>query len=308
MTTGSPLSRIEKVLEYIHGHLDQTLSLEELAAQSCWSRWQLQRVFQSHTGQSVAQYVRELKLSLAAERVLAGKERMLDIAYELGFNSEVSFSRAFKQFFGASPREYKLRGLRVGLRNPLTKLSAGAKAHSLNMAFLQTRIEHKPAFELYGVSSLFKGLLSDTPDFATIVPETWQRFHHEAAALDISSANLVGVVDTHTQPNDESQLNYWAGIELCDISLRSAMNLSTFEASDLVCLSIPSQEYAVVSYEGDVSGFGHIVEWLICHWLPDSAYLGVEGFELEHYGKAMQLDRGEERILMEYWLPVKKKL
>lgn len=303
MTTGSPLSRIEKVLEYIHGHLDQTLSLEELAAQSCWSRWQLQRVFQSHTGQSVAQYVRELKLSLAAERVLAGKERMLDIAYELGFNSEVSFSRAFKQFFGASPREYKLRGLRVGLRNPLAKLSGGAVAHSLNTAFLQTRIEYKPAFELYGVSSPFKGLLSDAPDFATIVPETWQRFHHEVGDRDISSADLIGVVDTHIQLNDESLLNYWAGFE------RTACHEGlTIEAIEFDRLSIPSQEYAVVSYEGEVSGFGHIVEWLICHWLPDSAYLGVEGFELEHYGKALKLDNDEQSSLMEYWLPVKKKL
>ncbi|WP_076413397.1 AraC family transcriptional regulator [Shewanella sp. UCD-KL12] len=303
MTTDSPLSRIEKVLEYIHGHLDQTLSLEELAAQSCWSRWQLQRVFQSHTGQSVAQYVRELKLSLAAERVLAGKERMLDIAYELGFNSEVSFSRAFKQFFGASPREYKLRGLRVGLRNPLAKLSGDVEAHALNTAFLQTRIEHKPAFELYGVSSPFKGLLSDAPDFATIVPETWQRFHHEVGGLDISSADLIGVVDTHIQLADESQLNYWAGFE------RSACHEgSNIEVIEFDRLSIPSQEYAVVSYEGEVSGFGHIVEWLICHWLPDSAYLGVEGFELEHYGKALKLDNDQPRSLMEYWLPVKKKL
>ena len=53
-------TRIERVLDYIHAHLDQPLSLEQLAEQSCWSRWQLQRVFLHETGQTVAHYVREL--------------------------------------------------------------------------------------------------------------------------------------------------------------------------------------------------------------------------------------------------------
>ena len=64
-------TRIERVLDYIHAHLDQPLSLEQLAEQSCWSRWQLQRVFLHETGQTVAHYVRELKLSLTSSPTLA---------------------------------------------------------------------------------------------------------------------------------------------------------------------------------------------------------------------------------------------
>ncbi len=41
----SSFNRICKLLDYIHAHLDQPLSLDDLAQQSCWSRWQLQRVF-----------------------------------------------------------------------------------------------------------------------------------------------------------------------------------------------------------------------------------------------------------------------
>ena len=93
--------RISRVLAYIHANLSSTLSLEDIAKQSCWSRWQLQRVFQAETGLTVANYVRELKLSQAAEELLDSKERVIDIALGLGFNSEISFSRSFKQMFGA---------------------------------------------------------------------------------------------------------------------------------------------------------------------------------------------------------------
>ena len=50
--------RIERVLIYIHEHLDQALTVESLAEKNCWSRWQFQRVFNSYTGQNVAQYIR----------------------------------------------------------------------------------------------------------------------------------------------------------------------------------------------------------------------------------------------------------
>ncbi|QFU20622.1 AraC family transcriptional regulator [Shewanella eurypsychrophilus] len=306
MSNRSPLTRIEGVLDYIHDNLDKTLSLEDLADQSCWSRWQLQRVFQSQTGLSVAQYIRELKLSLAAERVLAGQERMLDIAYELGFNSEVSFSRAFKQFFSSSPREYRQRGLRVGLRTPLAKLSKLASDYVVDNAFLQTRIEYKPSFIFYGVSSPFKGLLSDKPDFSTIVPETWHQLHKIIDAINLPEVNLLGVIDTRNEFDEVTQLNYWAGVTC--ISAQNEVDVDI----RLTRLDIPAQEYAVVSYDGAVSGFGHVVEWLICHWLPESEYVGIEGFELENYGTSSKnelLVEGEtqSRVKMEYWLPVKKK-
>ncbi len=84
--------RISRVLAYIHANLSSTLSLEDIAKQSCWSRWQLQRVFQAETGLTVANYVRELKLSQAAEELLDSKERVIDIALGLGFNSEISLA------------------------------------------------------------------------------------------------------------------------------------------------------------------------------------------------------------------------
>ncbi len=62
-------SRIQQVLNYIHQNLNQPLMLEDIAKHSCWSRWQLQRVFKQQTGGSVASYVREIKLNEAARRL-----------------------------------------------------------------------------------------------------------------------------------------------------------------------------------------------------------------------------------------------
>lgn len=108
--------RINCVLHYIDDNLHQNLNIHLLADISGWSRWQLQRVFSAHTGFSVAQYVRELRLTMAAWKLVSSSDKHLDIALVCGFESEVSFSRSFKQYFGCPPRDYRQTANFTGVR------------------------------------------------------------------------------------------------------------------------------------------------------------------------------------------------
>ena len=107
--------RISSVLQYIDLNLHKSLDVNSLAKISGWSRWQLQRVFSAHIGLNVAQYVRQLRLAIAAWKLLNSNDRQLDIALFCGFDSEVSFSRSFKQHFGCPPREYRQLGQLIGI-------------------------------------------------------------------------------------------------------------------------------------------------------------------------------------------------
>jgi len=108
--------RIFLLLGYIDKNLHRPLDVNLLAEISGWSRWQLQRVFSAHTGLSVAQYVRQLRLAIAAWKLLNTSDRQLDIALLCGFDSEVSFSRSFKQHFGCPPRDYRKIGELTGIQ------------------------------------------------------------------------------------------------------------------------------------------------------------------------------------------------
>lgn len=108
--------RIFLLLNYIDKNLHRPLDVNLLAEISGWSRWQLQRVFSAHTGLSVAQYVRQLRLGIAAWKLLNTSDRQLDIALLCGFDSEVSFSRSFKQHFGCPPRDYRQLGELTGIQ------------------------------------------------------------------------------------------------------------------------------------------------------------------------------------------------
>ena len=114
MEMNEQTQRIVLILQYIDENLQKPLDVKSLAEISGWSRWQLQRVFSAHTGLSIAQYVRQLRLAIAAWKLLNSDDRQLDIALFCGFDSEVSFSRSFKQHFGQMNCKKMLLKVRLG--------------------------------------------------------------------------------------------------------------------------------------------------------------------------------------------------
>ncbi|MCH7373190.1 MULTISPECIES: helix-turn-helix domain-containing protein [Aeromonas] len=281
----SHFTRIERVLDYIHAHLDEPLSLEQLAEQSCWSRWQLQRVFLHETGLTVAHYVRELKLSQAAEALLSSRQRVLDLALCYGFGSEVSFSRAFKQQFGCSPLAYRKRGQRLGLSMPLVRAQT---PQACAPKWVQVRVESRAGFVLHGIKGEIRGLFANEPDFHQTVPAIWRAA--QAAGGLPSTGELLGVVDVSAAG---AALPYWAGVAATEDAILPA---------GFARLTIPSQEYAVLSHVGPIQQLAETLNWFILHWLPGSCYRGLDGFELERYGPHFNGQQADAR--MEYWLPV----
>ncbi|PSW19848.1 AraC family transcriptional regulator [Photobacterium sanctipauli] len=292
-TDNHQLTRIERVLDYIHTHIDQPLSVELLAEKSCWSRWQLQRVFLSETNQTVAHYVRELKLSLAAEQLLTSKERIVDIALNCGFNSEVSFTRAFKQLFTCSPSAYRKRGQRIGLKTPLQATMPVHEAHEIKKRLLQIRVERRSDFYLHGASGEIQGLYANEPNYTDVVPSIWQQLNQLTGKKAPFDVPAYGVIDTH-DIDEGKPAPYWAGFEVTE---QAAANLNPAHI-----LHVPAQEYAVIPYTGAITNLDRTLEWFLSAWLPQSNYRGIEGFELEIYQPTFDIN--SEEATMEYWIPI----
>ncbi|MBM6550662.1 AraC family transcriptional regulator [Marinomonas ostreistagni] len=296
MTT-QRFSRIETVLQYLHDNLAEQHTVASLAQVSCWSRWQFQRVFNDVTGLSVAQYVRELRLSRAAEALLDSQAKHIDIALSCGFDSEISFHRAFKQQFGCTPGQYRKRGKRVALKTPLRSIAQQAPADT--HAFRQIRIETQPSFTLIGLSATIQGPFSNAPNFTETVPKIWQRYHSVCNSADATlkfDAPFIGVIDTR-DPSEAplaEKLIYWAG--------RADNAACTSIPTQLECLTLPEQTYAVIPIEGDVRQIEQALRWFMHTWLPNSTYRGVAGFELEIYPS--DYDPALSSSHMEYWLPI----
>lgn len=98
---------VERVHEFLLGHLNENFTMGELARSLRMSESYLRSLFRRHFGVSIGHYVRESRLAKAAGLIDNSDLNFSQIAEECGFDSVYSFSRAFKRANGISPREYR---------------------------------------------------------------------------------------------------------------------------------------------------------------------------------------------------------
>lgn len=100
--------RMNRVLDHIDAHLDETLEVAALAEVAHFSPYHFHRVFSAWMGETLGDYVRRRRLEIAAAR-LAGQlgQPILHIALSVGFGSGEAFSRAFKLHFGQTPSAWR---------------------------------------------------------------------------------------------------------------------------------------------------------------------------------------------------------
>ena len=97
---------VQRMQDYIEVHLEQEISLSQLAKASLFSPWHSYRLFQVYTGLTPTEYIRRLRLSKSALRLKQEDCRVIDVAYDLGFGSVDGYQRAFRREFGCNPGEY----------------------------------------------------------------------------------------------------------------------------------------------------------------------------------------------------------
>lgn len=97
------LECLQRASDYIEEHLCNTMSISEIADYAYISERTLSELFTSIVGFPLNEYIRNRRLTLAANDILRSKDRIIDISYKYCYESQESFSRAFKRFHGLSP-------------------------------------------------------------------------------------------------------------------------------------------------------------------------------------------------------------
>jgi len=96
-----------QAVEWIQGHLDATLGLNELAKKMGVTPRKLNEAFRCHLSTSCAAFVRETRLQEAARLLGDPRREVNNIGQGVGYPNAANFSTAFKDRFGVSPRQYR---------------------------------------------------------------------------------------------------------------------------------------------------------------------------------------------------------
>lgn len=102
--------RIHTIMNAILERPDAEHGIDELAAQAGVTPTHFCRIFKKATGISPHQYVMKARLNRARHMLEQSEASMATIAESLGFASQSHFTRAFRQFAGETPSDFRRRG------------------------------------------------------------------------------------------------------------------------------------------------------------------------------------------------------
>lgn len=100
--------KIKAVSDYIQLHLDDELNIDLLCEIAHLSKFHFHRIFSSYTGIALAKYIQICRLKRASFQLAFDLDRkIIDIAFQAGFESPEAFTRAFKRCFDQTPSTFR---------------------------------------------------------------------------------------------------------------------------------------------------------------------------------------------------------
>lgn len=238
--------RIDRVLVHLGAHLDEELSLDDLAEIASLSRFHFHRSYRGLVGETVAETLRRLRLTRAAGALLQGRAPLAAIAAAAGYRSVAAFTRAFAAAYGTPPAAYRKAGRLVALSPPAppagpaygVRIEAQPALTLVGLRHAGPYIEIGAAFERLAVWGAARGLLRGGEasiglywDDPAVVP-----------AARLRSAACLAVADPTP----------WRGLE----------GLESF--------ALPGGPCAVARHRGPYAELEAAYAWLYRAWLPAS--------------------------------------
>lgn len=101
------LSKMTHACTYISENCEQVITLDDIAEQFGFSSYYFSRLFKSATGYNFTEYLTLQRVKRAQLFLADSDMNITEIAFSSGFKSISSFNRAFRQFRGCAPRDYR---------------------------------------------------------------------------------------------------------------------------------------------------------------------------------------------------------
>ncbi|MDA1635388.1 GyrI-like domain-containing protein [Bacillus cereus] len=283
------LRRIYKVQDYIESHIDDPLSIEELAEVAGFSKFHFHRIFKGIVDEPLSRYVNRLKLERATHLLTYRTDMTItDIAYHFGFTDSAVFSRAFKSHYGISPSQYRNDNSKnckdvsgASQYNECKKVRGNVEivsADDINVAY----IRHIGTYE----------------ELTIAFPKMIEKLFHYAAEENchvFEDTKVLTIYHDHHEFTEDNHLR----TSLCI----TIPNESAVETNDIGIMVIPSGRYAVGHFEISQDEYKGAWDFLYGEWLPNSGYKPRDSYPFEMY-KNDPRQHPENKHIVDIYVPI----
>jgi len=303
------LERMNTAIEYVENHITEELDLPKLAQLTCCSTYNFQRMFSMITGITITEYVRRRRLTLAGLELQQGDVKVLDVALKYGYDSPVSFGRAFSALHGIKPSEAKKSNISL---KAFPKMAFQITIQGVSE--MNYRIVKTEPFKVFGLEEIVSTV---GEDYFQHGGEIWGNIWNANFAngkyaqliTDAGDSNLPfhDTMFTQEMSGVHALMNYKKINDTTYGYMQCSFVTPDSKTDGYSVVEIPEMTWAVFptgvqSWEEIGSVIDDIFRRFYSEWLPTSIYEKADGPEFEMH-MPFTLEEGN----IELWMPVRKK-
>jgi AraC family transcriptional regulator len=330
--TNNYASRLKKAVDFMEANLGDALTLGRISEAAHMSCYHFLRLFHAATGETPGSYARKRRLTKAAGFLLETDRRIIDIAFDCGFESQAAFTRAFRRQFRVTPAAMR-RSRKLARRGAFPALGLADIEHRMAGGLSrEPHIVERPETLLVGMTC------ANTARHIRI-PALWGRFMRRRGEIPGAvDGTTYGVYIYDALPEkditDDMEFDYLAGIEVrpqkggepaaphghgwpkggaCRDALAAphghgwpkggACRDALAAPRGMTVRRLPGGLYAVFTHRGLLRDLNRTYDYIYKTWLPQSHDVElIQNEFFEYHGADFAGDR--EDSITEIFIPV----
>ena len=240
---------INNAINYIFEHLDEEITVEDVAEHCAYSRYHLTRMFKEYTDEALYQFIRRVRLERSAWRLKVEKQKSItEIGGEYGYSSS-NFATAFKKHLDISPADFRKKS---ELMLEESSFSHGITLDELEAAEKLITIEQLERFTV--IYERKRGNYHN-------LPEEWCAFIDKYEYLATEDTVYVECTIDDPSITDEDNCMF----ELCQTI--SPEHPALKEKTSLLIHDFEGGKYAVYHFKGYPQLLFMVYQEIFCRWL-----------------------------------------
>ena len=279
ITYNDYIQRINKVVAYINNHLDETLELKTLANEAALSDFHFHRIFKALKGEAIGGYITRLRLEATARLLRYTALTIEEIAFNIGYETPASLSKAFKKQYGISPTEYRTNKDTYIMKKEIINPDLALKAPKI--------VTLEPKNLIYVALTGAYGSL----DYGKAYEQLWAVIK----AQKLFTKGIESICISYDDPKITE-----GSLQRSDVCL--AIHKPATPQEEVSCKTLAGGKYTVFFYQGSYENLSQVYDTAV-RWVIDHQYtLREEPFFEKYLNDARRTPK--EKLKTEIYIPI----
>ena len=279
ITYNDYVQRINKVVAYINNHLDETLDLKTLANEAALSDFHFHRIFKALKNEAIGGYITRLRLEATARLLRYTALTIEEIAFNIGYETPASLSKAFKKQYGISPTEYRTNKDTYIMKKEIINPDLALKTPKI--------VTLEPKNLIYVALTGAYGSL----EYGKAYEQLWAVIK----AQKLFTKGIESICISYDDPKITE-----GSLQRSDVCL--AIHKPATPQDEVSCKTLAGGKYAVFFYQGSYENLSQVYDTAV-RWVIDHEYtLREEPFFEKYLNDARRTPK--EKLKTEIYIPI----